>query len=308
MDDGTATAFRSLMTGVQALVERQLRKLRADWDKSDKADPMPTMALVIEGLASGEQRSPNASFTKLQRASMYPYIAVLQDSLPLEVFNADKCQDAAHVCQKLLLEGKPLGTAARDLTRWELSPHLAALQRNSAKFRYVRMLIDQMVTDQDEKTAPPDRSGKRHAIIFHTQPVSAVLTYVLLLRDPALWGVVKPLLLSSRCNNEERAKIVAEMNEVCTADSPNKVLIAVTSVAAEGFNIQRANNIWFAELPPTLSKKQQAAGRAYRQGLEMEMNIVKLAEKGNLMEELGYDAMKAKETVARLVYGLEPVP
>lgn len=57
-----------------------------------------------------------------------------------------------------------------------------------------------------------------------------------------------------------------------------------------------------------MSEKQQAAGRAYRQGLEMEMNLVKLAGKGNLMKELGYDAMKAKETVARLVHGLEPVP
>lgn len=40
----------------------------------------------------------------------------------------------------------------------------------------------------------------------------------------------------------------------------------------------------------------------------MRVNIVKLAEKGNLMEELGYDAIRAKETVARLVYGLEPLP
>jgi hypothetical protein len=54
---------------------------------------------------------------------------------------------------------------------------------------------------------------------------------------------VKPLLLSSKYNNKERAKIVADINKVYTADSPNKVLIAVTSIAAEGFNIQRANNI-----------------------------------------------------------------
>lgn len=48
---------------------------------------------------------------------------------------------------------------------------------------------------------------------------------------------MKPLLLTFKFKNEDRARIVREMNKDCTAASPNKVFIAVTSVAAEGFNI-----------------------------------------------------------------------
>lgn len=36
----------------------------------------------------------------------------------------------------------------------------------------------------------------------------------------------------------------------------------------------------------------------------MQVNVVKLVEEGNLMERYGYDAMVAKETIARLVYGV----
>lgn len=154
---------------------------------------------------------------------------------------------------------------------------------------------------------PPDGSGKRHAMLFYSQPISAVLTYILLLRDPALRGVVKPLLLCSKCNNEERAETVKQINEACDAQSPNKVLVTLTSIAAEAFNIQRANNIWFTELPVTLSKKEQAKGRAHRQGQTMKVNVVKLVDKGNRMEVFGYNAIKAKEFIARLVYGVQQV-
>jgi hypothetical protein len=36
----------------------------------------------------------------------------------------------------------------------------------------------------------------------------------------------------------------------------------------------------------------------------MEVEITMLIKRGNLIEELGYNAMKAKETVAKLLYGI----
>lgn len=238
---------------------------------------------------------------------MYPYVAVLIGSINAVALQSDTCQDAALRCQRLILNNTPPAEAYKVFRTWDLYSHLDALQRTSAKFLEVKRLVMQMITDSNPETAPEDNSGIRHAIIFHNQSISAVLTYVLIMRDPDLRGVVKPLLLSSALSNEERAKVIKDMNVDCTPGSPNKLLIAVSTIAAEGFNIQRANNIWFTELPATLSKKRQAVGRAYRQGQKMKVNIVKLIENGNLMEELGYDSISAKETVSRLVYGLEPL-
>lgn len=70
-----------------------------------------------------------------------------------------------------------------------------------------------------------------------------MLIYVLLLQTPELRGVVEPLLMTSRTTNEERAEIIEKMNEDCYAGTRTKVLVTLTTVAAEGFNLQRVNNV-----------------------------------------------------------------
>ncbi|ROW03939.1 hypothetical protein VSDG_01044 [Cytospora chrysosperma] len=299
MDETTSTAFAGLISSVKTIVQKKLREEEARWQKGEQGGQgeRPTYELIFEQMAGQQQRG---NFLNLQRASMYPYLAVLFDKLKSASLDSSACQEVPYHCQKAFLRSGNRDEALGQAVTWDLWPHLDRLEQNSAKHAHLRQLISEMLADV--QTTPPDGSGKRHAILFYSQPVSAMLTYVLLLRDRTL--DVKPLLLCSRTDNEERAQIVREMNAPCTAGDQSKVLIALTSIAAEGYNIQRANNIWFMELPVSLSKKEQAKGRAHRQGQVMQVNVVKFVEEGNLMERYGYDAMVAKETIARLVYGV----
>lgn len=78
MDAPTGAAFKTLITSVHALVERRLKTMVSDWEATDKTEPKPTIQSVIEDLASGQQKASAASFTNLQRASMYPHVVALQ--------------------------------------------------------------------------------------------------------------------------------------------------------------------------------------------------------------------------------------
>jgi superfamily II DNA/RNA helicase len=95
------------------------------------------------------------------------------------------------------------------------------------------------------------------------------------------------------------------MGQACGPDDRNKVLIAVTDIAAEGFNLQRVNNVWFMELPPTLTKYLQAVGRAHRTGQKMRVNIVKMYDQENLLEKFGFRGLTSKKAIAERVYNVQ---
>lgn len=310
MDEQSTTAFKALQGGVQTVLNRTLRTSISEWEKGDRRDVKPTMESLIEKYV-GDGKSAWAGWRDLQRCLMYPYLAVLVEKdelgnrkLDPKVLSADTCKVAGDTCHKTFQQLRDVKKAKETLKTWELTPYLDALEQNSAKLGYIKSLIRNMMADQNPKTMPGDGSGKRHAIIFLSQPISAVITYVLLLRDPEFQGIIEPLLMSAKTSTDDRGILMGKMNEPCTPASPHKILITTFGIGAEGFNIQRANNVWFPELPPSLSKWLQAIGRADRQLQIMEVLVEMFTEQGNLVEETGWKALNAKKLIARLLYGV----
>lgn len=319
MDNDTTAALQVLINNVNTLMERKLKdaitqwkanKRRAEEDGEVFADCEPTSQSIMAGVVSDEIKISGSAFPLLQRSSMYPHIAHLvtkgAKDCTAEAFataTGKPCLSAAVACQRLLLQEKPepLGKALLTFSNWEFAAYRQQVVHNSAKYQAIRDLIMKMVYDNNAATAPPDGSGKRQAVIFCSQNISASITYYAMLTDPSLSDVVEPLLICSDINTQERQNIVDYFNRPSLPQSRNKVLIGVVSVSAEGYNIQRANNVWFAELPITFTKQQQAIGRAHRQQQKMEVAVVKLQEQGNLMEEYGYQVMEARKKLQRLI-------
>lgn len=314
MDEATAGHFKSLIAGVDTLVKKKLAKDLEEWQKQPlpRTDPQPTKESVIEELQAAPSKGGQV-YVSLQRCSMYPYLAVLMQGnkstskIVQTAFTAEVCQRVAEQVQHSYRTDKVASTALSLLNNWEFVQHLDKIEQSSVKYQHIKKLIEDMRQDQDQETEPDDGSKTRHAIIFHTQPISAVLTYILILRDPDLRRKVMPLLLCANAKPSLRTSILGSFTKEMKAPGRNKILIATMSVAAEGLNIQRANNVWFPELPTTLAKLEQSEARAYRQGQKMKVNVVKMIEEGNLMEEYGYMNMSARSRVSNLVYGTEKI-
>lgn len=324
MNVRTSKAFNSCITSVNTLMKTRHHSATTEWKKQKKAaedeghiyvEPEPTLQSLMADLASGATKmKANQSFLTLQRSSMYPHLAELMspdedgndpDADLVSATASKAAQGPAVQCQQALFNGETRDEALRYFATWEFEEHLDQIAVNSAKFTAIKKLIAEMIADDHPATTPPDGSGKRHAILFCSQTISASLTYRLLLGDEELKDTVEPMLISSEMRPADRQQIIDNFNSNCTPQSRNKVLVAMLSIAAEGYNIQRANNVWFGELPTTYPKQRQAQGRAHRQGQKMNVNVVKLQEDGNLMELYGYQMMSARETMQRLIYDVK---
>lgn len=313
----TASARDALVAQVQTLIDSELRRLKREWtDRKDLAEKRgvpfteaaPTAHDIVEVQLQSYRDKTDGAWFSLGRASAYPRLAALlrdRKVLP-EMFASQASQEIpVKVQNAILMKGTPREEAIQRFTSWDFRRYRRQLDRDSPKLQELRALIRRMVMDNDPATAPKDGSQRRHAIVYHTHSISAALSYYFLITDDDLCGKIEPLLLSSQVTGVTRQKVLSSITEDCSEDSRCKVLIAVVEIAAEGFNFQRVNNIWFMELPPTLTKFLQAVGRAHRSGQTMRVNVVKMFDETNLLEKFGYETLNSKQMVAEKLYNVQ---
>lgn len=337
-DVETQKARKMLVANIQKVINEELSKKQADW-KYRKSQALkkgitfhedePTKLDVIEGQVNAEKM--DQAWLTLARASSYPYCTVLQQKskklkqlqqeraekglevseeegvVPLDMFDAkDSQMIPVQVHQNL---ERTLGKRHADVSEfneWDFYAHAEKLKDNSPKLQRLRSLIDNMVKDNDPATEPEnDPCKKRHAIVFHTHTISAVLTYFYLITDEELCKKIQPILFTSGIDLPKRQKIMKKMNQPGNPDDRCKVLIAVTKLAAEGYNLQRVNNLWFMETPTALTRYLQAIGRAYRTGQKMKVNIVRMVDNENLLETTSMRTLMSKKKVSDLIHNVK---
>lgn len=316
LDDAeTAQARKDLAQSIDGIVAKELKKRKKEWLKRKEQvtsrgerfhEDEPTKKDVIEGLVDKQ----DGAWLTLARASTYPSLLVLENNklVDPEVIQSAKCQPIPASVQAEIDACPGLRhVPANRFEEWDFFPYAEQLRSNSPKLGALLHLIDKMIHDTDPGTEPPknDPCRKRHAIVYHEHPVSAVLTYFFLITDPELCQKIQAILFTSAMKLDRRREIMKEMVQSGRPDDRCKILIASTDIAAEGFNVQRVNNIWFMELPTTASKYLQARGRALRTGQEMKVNIVSIYDEENLLETTNLESLSSKRAVSELIYNIK---
>lgn len=319
-NDASMRALVNLMQSVSTLFERKLRQERDLWAAKPihERGEMPTKESTLLNLCSSGQKlegRPGESFTNLQRCSMYPTLAaLLQDKvITSSRLAADQCLPYATKTRKAVEDSK--GEEEEKVEKalvtvsgyWELYPHLQTIFESSAKLAFLKDLIQRMRYDRTKARSPADGSGVQHAIIFCQTPIAAVLTYLGLLRDAELRMHTDILWLTSGVKAKDRDSVIEDMNKDLKPGAHHKILVTTVSVGAEGFNVQRANNVWFPEFPVTLGAFYQAQCRAWRQGQKMEVDVQIVQEEVNWMETLGWASLDSLGKVVGLLDGTNTV-
>ncbi|KAH8750805.1 P-loop containing nucleoside triphosphate hydrolase protein, partial [Diaporthe sp. PMI_573] len=318
LDTETTSARQHYISHVRTLIKKELKRCTKEWKKDkefaeSKGEPFhqpePTYFDIAQRAAGGHDK--NAGYLDLTRMSTFPYIAVLQKSgtITRAELGSTECQKIAVDVQKLIEGNKEISHSSllKEFADWDFHKCRHQLFDNSPKFQLLLQLIEDLLKDIDSRTAPEDKSGKRHAIVFATHNITAILIYYLLVTNAELCKDIEPILLTSSMPMPKRRQWVNYMGQPCTPESRCKILIAVTEIAAEGFNLQRVNNVWFIELPNTLTKLHQAIGRAHRTKQKSRVKIVKMYDKLNLLDKYAFNAMKSKRELADRLYNVKVV-
>ncbi|KAH8743217.1 P-loop containing nucleoside triphosphate hydrolase protein [Diaporthe sp. PMI_573] len=317
LDDAeTKEARENLLGAVHTLITKELNRRKKDWEKRESLarrngdrfdEEEPTRQDVIETQVNAEK--PDQAWLQLSRASSYPYLTVLLQKklVPPEMFTSFECQ-AVPVALQYELEKSPprRSIRAQRFNEWDFAEHAEKLRNNSPKLQGLRRVINEVVNDTDPDTEPKDDPCKaRHMVVFVNHTISATVTYHALITDRELCQKIQPILFTSTIKLERRQEMMREMVQPGKPGDRTRVLIAVADIAAEGFNLQRLNNIIFMEIPTSLTKYLQAVGRACRTGQKMKVNIIRMYDKDNLLETCSFKVLMGKKAVSELIYNVK---
>lgn len=268
----------------------------------------PTRADVVEHQVGVDV--PEQAWTNLSRVSSYPYLSVLaRDNIvnPKTLGSQESQTVPVQVQGRMEKNPQALHAERSEFEGWHFLAHADEIKRLSPKFRVLEKLIAGMISDSSPDTMPDkdDPCRKRYTVVFCNNGITAALTWLYPITDEELCKKVQPILFSSGVGMDRRQNIMREMVAKGKADGRCKILVAMTEIAAEGFNLQRVNNIWFMELPTTLTRYLQAVGRAVRTGQRMRVNVARLYDEEDLLESTSLKTLLGKIAVSDLIYNVK---
>lgn len=313
-DEVVKNCLTNIMANVDKLVNEELTRKKKDWaKKKGKAKQEnrpfdldePTKQDVIEHQVGAER--PKGAWHELSRACSFPYLAVLTETGVVKsgMLDSSECQyDPVAIAKRIDQDPQKLHADEKEFEDWEFYRHRKLLKANSPKFAELeQLLIPDLINDEDPDTRPDkdDPCQKRYAVVFCTHTITAVLIWFFLITNKELCKKIQPILFTSSISIERRQEIMKEVMKG-RPDGRCRILIATTEIAAEGFNLQRVNNVWVMELPNTPSKFLQAIGRVRRTGQLMKIKIVRLFDKENLFERTSLNTLDSKIVASKLIY------
>ncbi|KAI0163929.1 hypothetical protein GGR57DRAFT_516275 [Xylariaceae sp. FL1272] len=150
---------------------------------------------------------------------------------------------------------------------------------------------------------PPDVTNIRHLVIFADTNLTALLIFMILFLKHRKTKNISLLYCHSGVAPGERDAFCDYIQQDCTADSPNKVLISTIDTMGVGHNIYRASEAIIVDVPLSSDKQLQAFGRVDRPGNRQKPRIIQLFDSTNLSELVRMSRNHNREVLATIGYG-----
>ncbi|KAI1268057.1 hypothetical protein F5Y18DRAFT_442452 [Xylariaceae sp. FL1019] len=151
---------------------------------------------------------------------------------------------------------------------------------------------------------PSDGTNVRHTVIFADTNLTAFLIFMILY---TLYHNKNKNISLLYCHSGvlpgERDAFVDYIQQDCTADSPNKVLIATTDTLGVGHNLYRASQAIIVDVPVSSDKQLQAFGRVDRPGNRQRPRVIQLFDSTNLSELVRVSRNHNREVLSKIGHG-----
>ncbi|KAI1502218.1 hypothetical protein F5X99DRAFT_380237 [Biscogniauxia marginata] len=310
----TRAAFRELAQRVKAwcnqTFEVQHNRWRADGSPTDDE---PLAVAVERGLLDEAAQNPrkNTAFETTCHASTYPTVArlVFNQLVPYDEMLVTNITPVANRVSSLL---RANSSSAEVIDALKESPwwnYRVQLREESRKFEGVIGQIDRLLAlrglppTHNSITSlgplPADGTSIRHALVLSDSPLSAFLSFMLLyqnyVNDP-----VELIYLHGGLSAAQRADLCQNIQKDCVPGDPVKVLIGSFQMAAEGYNLQRANYCILTEVPRRPDTQNQAFGRVDRKGQQMKPVLIQMFDHHNLAEMVRVIRNRNRATLAQI--------
>ncbi|RYP50844.1 hypothetical protein DL769_010896 [Monosporascus sp. CRB-8-3] len=165
--------------------------------------------------------------------------------------------------------------------------YIDELRSNSPKYQALCGYIDEMTGLNGEDTAPPqgppDGSGIRHMLAFHNTITSAFITFMLLYVD---YPSLDFIFIHAGLSPKERGELASYVQQDCTTECRNKVVVSTYRLFGSGFNLFRANYCILLDQPRTKAIQEQAFRRVARGGQQQKTRLIQLYDGRNLPEAI----------------------